>query len=222
MNWLLLLLVAGMVLKAEIIDRIAVVVGNSVITESEILREIRLTAFLNDTPVDLSPASKRKTAERLVEQHLVGTEARASAYPSPDPDELEQSLEQVRDRFSSPEQYKEALERAGISEDQLKAHLAREITTLGFLDFRFRPGIQINDDEIAKYFTEHVEPELKKKNPEMKFSAGDYRLQIEQSLLGERLDKAADSWLKEAHERTRIEFRPDVFPAETQKQEASK
>jgi len=222
MNWLLLLLVAGMALKAEIIDRIAVVVGNSVITESEILREIRLTAFLNGAPVDLSAASKRKTAERLVEQHLIGTEAHASAYPPPDPDELEQSLQQVRDRFTSPAQYKEAMERAGIGEDQLKAHLAREITTLGFLDFRFRPGLQINDDEIAMYFADRVEPELKKKNPDRKFSAGDYRLQIEQALLGERLDKAADSWLKEAHERTHIEFRPDVFPPEPPKQEASK
>jgi hypothetical protein len=222
MNWLVLLFVTGMALRAEIIDRIAVVVGNSVITESEILREIRLTAFLNGTPVDFSADSKRKTAGRLVEQHLIGAEAQASAYPPPDPDELEQSLRQVRERFASPALYKEALERAGIGEDQLKAHLAREITTLGFLDFRFRPGIQINDDEIARYFAEHVEPELKKKNPNMKFSAGDYRSQIEQALLGERLDKAADSWLKEAHDRTHIEFRPDVFPPEPPKQEASK
>ncbi len=222
MNWVFLVLAAVIALKAEIIDRIAVIVGNSVITESEILREIRLTSFLNDAPVDFSAASKRKTAERLVEQHLIGVEARDSAYPPPDPDELEQSVQQVRARFASPAKYKEALERAGIGEDQLKAHLAREITTLGFLDFRFRPGNQISDEEIAKYFAEHVEPELKKKNPGQVFSAGDYRVQIEQALLGERLDKAADAWLKEAHERTHIEFRPDVFSAELPKQEASK
>src|SRR5262249_49424474 len=63
-----LVLCAG---RAEIIDRVAVVVGNRVITESEILREVRLTAFLNGAPLDFSAASKRKTAERLVEQRLI-------------------------------------------------------------------------------------------------------------------------------------------------------
>jgi peptidyl-prolyl cis-trans isomerase SurA len=222
MNWALLLVVMGMACKAEIIDRIAVVVGNSVITESEILREIRLTAFLNSTPLDFSLAAKRKTAERLVEQHLIAAEAQASAYPAPDPDELEESVKQTRDRFPSPASFKDALARAGITEDQLKDHLSREIRTLGFLDFRFRPGIQINDDEIARYFAEHVEPELEKKQPGMKFSVDNYRAQIEQTLVGERLDKAADAWLKESHERTHVEFRPDVFPAEPPKVEAAK
>ena len=222
MNWLLFLFVVGMACKAEIIDRIAVVVGNSVITESEILREIRLTSFLNSTPLDFSLASKRKTAERLVEQHLIGAEAQASAYPAPDPDELEESIKQTRGRFANPALYKEALAHAGITEGQLKDHLAREIRTLGFLDFRFRPGIQINDDEIAKYFAEHVEPDLKKKHPGTDFSVDNYRARIEQTLVSERLDKASDAWLKESHERTHIEFRPEVFPVEPPKEEAAK
>ena len=48
------------VCRAEIIDRVAVVVGKRVITESEIVREIRLTAFLNGAPLDFSAASKRR------------------------------------------------------------------------------------------------------------------------------------------------------------------
>ena len=46
MTTLVLLFIAAFACRAEVIDRIAVVVGNGVITESEILREIRLTAFL--------------------------------------------------------------------------------------------------------------------------------------------------------------------------------
>src|SRR6476660_4088835 len=66
MNLWLFLFLASVLCRAEIIDRIAVVVGNRVITESEILREIRLTALLNDEPLDFSAVSKRKTADRLV------------------------------------------------------------------------------------------------------------------------------------------------------------
>ena len=52
MRALLVLLLVSVACRAEIIDRVAVVVGSGVITESEILREIRLTAFLNGEPLD--------------------------------------------------------------------------------------------------------------------------------------------------------------------------
>src|SRR5262245_9914320 len=68
MNLWLFLLALSVTCQAEIIDRIAVVVGNGVITESQIIREIRLAAFLDGKPLDFSAESKRKTADRLVEQ----------------------------------------------------------------------------------------------------------------------------------------------------------
>src|SRR2546421_12734122 len=83
MSLWLLLLALTMACRAEVIERIAVIVGPGVITESEIVREIRLTAFLNGDPLDFSAASKRKTAERMVEQRLIHIENEASLYPPP-------------------------------------------------------------------------------------------------------------------------------------------
>jgi hypothetical protein len=222
MNSLLLLILVSIYCRAEIIDRVAVVLGNEVITESEILREIRLTAFLNGSALDFSAAAKRKTAGRLVEQHLIAAEAKANSRASLDPEELEQTLQQVRERFPSPANYKAELERTGVTEDELKAHLARQIITLSFLDFRFRPGIQISDDEITKYFNERVAPGLKKTPTSQQFSVDDYRPEMEEALIGERVDKAADAWLMQARARTHIEYRKDVFGDETPKQQVSK
>ena len=222
MNWLLVLFVASIACNGEIIDRVAVVLGNSVITESEILREIRLTAFLNGAPLDFGAASKRKTAERLVEQHLIAAEAKSAAYPAPDPEGVEQLFQTTRDRFPGAANFKAELDRAGIGENELKGHLSRQIATLSFLDYRFRPGIQINDDEIAKYFHERVEPALKKAHPGRQFSVEDSRSQIEEILINQRLDAASDEWLKEARERTRIEYRAEVFASEPARQEAVK
>ena len=53
---------------AAIIDRIAITVANQVITESQIDDEIRVTAFLNREPLDLSAAAKKQAAGRLIEQ----------------------------------------------------------------------------------------------------------------------------------------------------------
>ncbi|MEI9976953.1 MAG: hypothetical protein WDO73_35815 [Ignavibacteriota bacterium] len=49
-------------LHAEIIDRIAVSVGNQAITTSDVDREIRVTAFLNRSEPDFTPAGRRATA----------------------------------------------------------------------------------------------------------------------------------------------------------------
>ena len=219
--WLFLFIVAA-VGRAEIIDRIAVVVGNSVITESEIVREIRLTAFLNQEPLDFSVASKRKTAERLVEQRLIQIENDASLYPPPPADAVEQALAQVKAKTSNPKGYQDELTRTGVSEEELKAHLRRQLATLRFLDLRFRPGIQIGDAEIGAYFEERLLPDLKKARPDATFSVSDYRTQIEEALIAERVDKASDTWLKEARDHARIEFRASVFAPDSVAQETPK
>src|SRR5450631_1980241 len=117
--WVFLLIVAA-VGRAEIIDRIAVVVGSRVITESEIVREIRLTAFLNQEPLDFSAASKRKVADRLVEQRLIQIENDASLYPPPPAEAVDQALGEVKARTKG---YQAELTRAGVSEEEVRAHL---------------------------------------------------------------------------------------------------
>ena len=68
---------------AEVIDRIAVSVGSRVITETDLDRELRITALLNNEKPDFSPANKRQTAERMVDQTLVRSEMEESRYPPP-------------------------------------------------------------------------------------------------------------------------------------------
>jgi len=81
---------------AGVVDRVAVVVGNQVITESELLREVRLTEFMNGEPLDLSPEKRRIAAERLVDQQLVRKEMEIGSYPPPSPQEADAMLRKFR------------------------------------------------------------------------------------------------------------------------------
>src|SRR5271154_646275 len=72
---LCLVLTAMAASPAEIIDRIAVTVGKEVITESDVIRDLRISAMLDQKPVDLSGPEKRKAADRLVDQALILKEA---------------------------------------------------------------------------------------------------------------------------------------------------
>src|SRR5579862_3166915 len=164
MAWLavVMLLAAVPGSRAEILDRIAVSVGNCVITETDIDREIRITALLNSERADLSPAHKREAAERMVDQALVRNELEASRYLLPSPDEADTALKELKSRFADEAAYRRALAEYGVSEQDLKARLLWELTLVRFIDVRFRPGIQVSDEEIRNYFNDHLRAILEK------------------------------------------------------------
>jgi peptidyl-prolyl cis-trans isomerase SurA len=197
--------------RAEIIDRIAVVVGSSVITASELERELRLTAFLNSEKLNLGPQEKRKAADRLVEQRLIRREMELNRYPTPDPAQADRLLEDIKKtRFTGQAQYEQALKEYGLTETELKAHLFWQLTTLQFIDLRFRPGIQISEEEIEQEFARR-HPQAGLNSAARPVSLDERRAKIEEELLQLRLDQYLDQWLKSGRERTRIEFRTEVF-----------
>lgn len=198
--------------QAVVIDRIAVSVGNRAITESDVLLQIRVAAFLNGVAPDLGAASKRATAERMVEQKLIRAELEASRYPLPAAAEVEPVLEKFKqDRFPDAAEYQRQLQAAGLTEQDLKNELLWERTLLRFIEVRFRPTVQVSDQDIQDYFTKVVEPAAKAAHPDQPVSLKDYRDRIDQTLTGQREDKEMDAWLNEARRRTEIVFHPEVF-----------
>lgn len=196
---------------AEIVDRIAVSVGNRVITETDLDREIRLTALINNEKPDFSPANKRQTAERMVDQTLVRNELEASRYPPPSAADVEAALDEEKARFGDDAAYRRALIEYGVSADVLKGRLTWQLMLLRFIDVRFRPGIQIGGEEILKYFNEHMRAGLMQAHPGQTPSMEDYHAGIEQTLIGQAADQQVEQWLKEARRRTHIQYHDEVF-----------
>jgi peptidyl-prolyl cis-trans isomerase SurA len=206
----LALLAAG--LRADIIDRIAVSVGNRVITASDLDREIRVTAFLNGAKPDLTPAGKRATADRMVEQKLIRFELESSRYPVPAASEVTPELEQFKAKFFAGDaEYRSALAKAGISEDDLTAELLWQRTLLMFVDVRFRPGVQVSDAEVQDYFDKTVAPAARTAHPAETPTLDQYRDEIENKLTGERVDQETDRWLAQVRQHTEIVFHPEAF-----------
>jgi hypothetical protein len=197
--------------QAEILDRIAVSVGNRVITETDLDREIRITAFLNSAKPGFTPENKRQTAERMVDQLLVRSELEASRYIMPSSAEADAALKEEKNRFADDAAYRAALAEYGIAEEELKTRLLWQLTLLRFIDVRFRPGIQIGDDEIRTYFNDSVRTLAAQAHPGKTPSIDDYRDGIEQTLISQAANKQVDQWLKEARRRTHIQYHDEVF-----------
>jgi len=145
--------------RGEIIDRIAVSVGNRVIAESDLNREIRVAAFLDGVKPDLSPAGRRATAERMVEQVLIRRELEISRYPVPSAAEVAPALEAFKKaHFPQDEAYQRALADYGIADRDLKDLLLWQRTLLLFIEVRFQSGVQVTGPDIQDYFDKVVKP----------------------------------------------------------------
>jgi len=198
--------------RADIIDRIAVTLDSQVITESEVLLEIRLTAFQNGTPPDFKPEAKRQAAGRLIEQKLIRKEIEVGRYVQPNSADVDPMLKQIEaQRFHSPEEFRHGLETYRVSVEDLRAHLLWQLALLRFIDVRFRPRIQITEQDIQQYFDQKL-PELEKQaGPEQKIHLDDLRDKIQDALTDERVDQQLNDWLTETRKHMRIEFHPEAF-----------
>jgi hypothetical protein len=187
--WAILLAAAS---YGAVIDRVAVVVGTHVITETEVLREVRLTAFLNGQPLDVAPEKRKQAAERLVDQELLREEMELGRYPQPTDAEVQDMLAKYRqEHFRSDSEYRAALAKYGIAENDVKDHLRRQLALMRFTDARFQPGI----------------PRLPEQNTANRMKAGAEPPATD----GNSVDAQMDAFLKEARSNTRIQFKPEAF-----------
>jgi hypothetical protein len=197
------LVLLAILCRAEVIDRIAVSVGNQVITEVQIIDEIRVTAFLNHQKPEFTPDQKKAAGERLIEQTLMKREMELSHYPLPEMTEAEPLMKDALAR-------REPLAEAGITEKDLQQHLWWQLTMLRFIEYRFRPSVQIPEAAIKDYYDKkRVEWEQQGVNPIP--SLEDSRADIEKILTQQRVDRALDRWLGDTRTRVEILYRKEAF-----------
>jgi hypothetical protein len=209
---LALVLFLPLAAPAVIIDRIAVSVGNRVVTTLDVDREIRVTAFLDGRKPDFGKAAKKATADRLVDQQLVRSELEYSRYPAPSAAEIAPLLEQFKSKFyASDAAYRQALADAGITEEALKDELVWQRTLLSYIEVRFQPNIQLTDQDVQDYFDKVVAPAARAAHPDQAPSLNQYRGQMERTLTGQREDQQLDDWLKDARKRTVIVYHPEAL-----------
>jgi parvulin-like peptidyl-prolyl isomerase len=206
------LLFSSLPAPAEIVDRIAVTVGDQIITSSDIVLSIRTAAFLNgDQPVFTADA-RRKAADRLVEQALLRREMMISRFPSPDGNDVNAMLASVKQqRFKDDAAYRDALAAYGITESELKPQLQWQIRLLRFIDFRFTPAIQLSATELQDYYNNDFVPRWRAKTSAQAPTLEESRNEIEQDVNAKKANDALEEWLKLARSQTRVEYHEEAF-----------
>jgi len=196
--------------RAEIIDRIAITIGDRVITERQIVHEIRVAAFLNRETSDISATSKHAAAERLIKQEIIRREMESTHYPMPEKNEALPLEKQVIDLYGGEAPYTAALATSHLTRGDILEQLWWQLTTLRFIDFRFKPAIHIPEADIAAYYEQQVDKwkaQGQKDIPSLEQSHDS----IEEIRADRRVDQALDSWIDEARKHANVRYREDAF-----------
>ncbi len=204
---------AAALMRGEVIDRIAVTVGTRVITESMVIQQIRMAAFQDSREPEITAASKRLAAATLVSQNLLLQEMDDSRYPEPAmADILVQVEKLIQERFKTQAAYQAELARFHVEPADFVRFLQQQQRAFTFIDVRFRTGVQVSSEEIAGYYEKDFKNDWRKRNPSAAAPPlDDVASDIEEILLGRKLDAATEEWLRQAQASADIRYREEAF-----------
>ena len=183
--------------------------GRQVIAESDVIRDLRVAAFLDQKPLDLSGEQKRKAADRLVDQVLILQEATFSRITPPAEDSA-RLVEQIKSTYPSEADYRAALLRYQITENDVIGHMVAGLRAMRFTDFRFRPEIQNSEEELRDFYNT-LATKWKREDPTKTPSFEESREQVDKLLTDQRVVQSLDRWLGAQRTETQILYREQVF-----------
>jgi len=191
--------------SAVVIDQIAIVIGNSIIKDSDIERDLRVTEFLNGDRLDLSNGVRKKAASRLIDQVFIRREIEVGDYPTATMQQADEQIERLEaQKFKTQAAFEEALRRYGVAEIDLRTQVEWQLTILKFIDIRFKPGVLVTDEEIEQYYKEHAAA-LRREHPG-KSSLDDVREEIRNVIAGQRENQQFFSWLDDQRKEAKIQY----------------
>jgi hypothetical protein len=143
----------------RVVDRIAARIEGDIILLSQI-RELEAFQRL----IEGRAESDDRLLAEVIEQWIVQTEATGSRFPQPAQSEVDRELARLIAQFPDTDAYASRLRELGLSAAQVRELLTRQIYVERYLDYKFRPLMQIQSADIENYYQKELLPALAKEN----------------------------------------------------------
>ena len=141
----------------------------------------------------------------MIEQALIKREMDLSRYPLPELERCRQITGSLKAMYSSETEFHAALQSYGVTADELNRRLWWQLTLLRFIDYRFRPGIQIPAADVQAYYRQQVS-EWEQKGTKPIPTIEESRDQIEEILTQKRIDQALEQWINDTRNQVTITY----------------
>jgi hypothetical protein len=195
----LLALAATCARSQQLLDGVAARVEGDIILLSEVRTLSRYQML-----VDGKSESDAAILDRLIDQWIVRNEADTARFPHPSDLEIAHGVEHLQASFTSPEEYQARKIQSGLNDKEIERMLAEQLYLSNYLDSRFRPAVQVNENQVEDFYQQAVVPRAKARNqPPPSLDAS--REYIQEALVQQGINEQADVWLKESRSRLHVE-----------------
>ena len=148
--------------RAEIVDRVAAIVGTEAITLSEIDLELRIESLLNDQEFAGIGDRAEDVLRRLIDRRLILQDLSLTPFLIVQDDEIELQLERLRDlQYLGGRDFEGALRHYGLTEENCRAFLAESIAFERYVTFRFKTGLDPGHPAIEAYYRDEYSPAIR-------------------------------------------------------------
>jgi len=209
---LILLVAAGALAETVLVDRVAASVNDVAIPESAVRRAM-LLAPLERVSGETPDAYRARVLDALIDEHLQYEDALRFGSEPTNAADVEEAMASLSQRLRA-EGKDPATEfaRAGMTADDVRASLERQLVVQRYLKERFRAGTTADEDRAKAEYEEHFVPETKAAGrpvPPFEQVAADMRARAQQRGLDDEIDK----WTRELRDKARIAIYPTPLPA---------
>jgi len=187
----------------EVADRIAARVDQLAIPESEV-RKAMAVSGMTALPGEAEPAFRARVLDALIDQKLQYREALRFAPVPPEPAEIDAAMARLRERLQNAGLKPEVeFAAAGMTADEVRASLERQIVVQNYLAERFRPIAVADEDRAREEYETRYVPELKAagKTPEpFEKVSEEMRRRVQQRVYDEEVAR----WMKETRSKALV------------------
>jgi hypothetical protein len=188
------------VYAGQVVDRVVARVEGDILLLSD-LRE--LGQFQQLSGAQPEPESKR--LEELIEQWIIEREAKIARFDQPKDSEVDTALLQMQKTLGGEQPFAARLKEFSLTTSAVRRLLRRELFFSRYLDYKFRPAVQVDEAAEKKYFDQELVPVLVA-HGETAPSFDTVREQIHELLVQRDISARADQWLTESRTRLKVEF----------------
>lgn len=197
-----LLVPAGAAQKPELKDRVMAVVDEDPILASELERVISL-GLVPRTEGEPDDAYRRRVLDGLIEERLRFHEIDRYGFEQVPVDLVEKQMAEIRARFPNDEAFRKTLRDLGLTQQELRQIVARQLMVLTHVDEQLGPRVFVSLDDITAYYRNVLTPELQKQGAKVP-PIEDVRDQIRAVLKEQRLNQELEKWTEELRRKADI------------------
>jgi hypothetical protein len=199
-TFLLAAVLARPATPGEVVDRIVARIDGDIITLGEV-RELGAYQKLAGGSTGLT---EETLLRQLVDQWIVATDAAAARFPQPELDDVDSELARLEHSVGTPQAFASRLAALGLTAKALRRMVTRQLYLEHYLDYKFRPTVQIDPKAIERYYQESLLPELKARNessPPMESVSE----QIREVLVQRDISRRSEEWLVQTRGQVHVE-----------------